>query len=84
VLVGEAGQRTERIDDALQEQALAAFLRGAGEQGYWGVLSWYIDRPGSENHLTLLNRDSRYGDLRARPAARVLRDLAVTRGDLGP
>jgi len=84
VLVGEAGQRTERVDDLLQEGALAGFLRRAGEQHYWGVLSWYIDRPGSENNLTLLNRDSRYGDLRPRPAARLLRDLATTRGDIGP
>jgi len=84
VLVGEAGQRTERVDDMLQEGALAGFLRRAGEQHYWGVLSWYIDRPGSENNLTLLNRDSRYGDLRPRPAARLLRDLATTRGDIGP
>jgi hypothetical protein len=84
VLVGEAGQRSERVDDALQAAALASFLRRAGEQHYWGVLSWYVDWPGSTNHLTLLDPASRYGGLRGRPAARVLRDLASARGDLGP
>ena len=84
VLVGEAGQRTERVDDSLQDAALRGFLRRAAEQHYWGVLSWYIDRPGSTNHLTLIDPSSSYGDLRPRPAARALRDLAASRGDLGP
>jgi hypothetical protein len=85
VLLGEVGQETERTDDALQTRALAGFLSRAASQHYWGVLAWYIDRPGSTNHLTLLDPASGYGGaLRPRPAVAEIRELARTRGDIGP
>jgi hypothetical protein len=85
VLVGEAGQKTERHDDALQATALSKMLARAASEHYLGVLSWYIDHPASRNHLTLLAPGSSYGgELRPRPAAKVLQSFARTRGDLGP
>jgi hypothetical protein len=84
VLLGEGGQAGEAYDDALLAAVLRRMLSDAATQGYWGILPWYLDHPGSRDHLTLLDPASSYEALRGRPALDEIRKFAASRGDIGP
>jgi hypothetical protein len=84
VLVGEAGQADPAYDDELGADVVANMLAAAADEGYWGILPWFLDHPGSRDHLTLLDPGASYAALRGRPALDAIRAFAAARGDLGP
>jgi hypothetical protein len=84
VLLGEVGQESSLYSDAQQAATMSSYLEAAAAQSYWGVLAWAIDHPGSTDRLSLLAKSSTYDDMTARPAAGVLREFTLGRGDIGP
>jgi hypothetical protein len=43
ILLGEFGQKTERVDDAIQRRATGAFLANAKANRFIGALGWRLD-----------------------------------------
>lgn len=84
VLLGEVGQASSTRDDELQRSAYASAVGDAYRLGYWGVLGWYLDYPGSTNEHAFFHSSSTWQDLQPRPITGELADFAATHTDLRP
>ena len=67
-VLGEFGQKSQRLDDALQRKVTAGFLAAARAQGFLAALGWRLDdeRPSTPSFSPVL---SYYRNGQERPAA---------------
>lgn len=72
LVLGEVGQKSKAVDDALQARVLERFLRHAEEVGALAVLPWRLeDRQAGQTHFSLWDGD------RPRAALAVLQGFAA-------
>jgi hypothetical protein len=80
IVVGEFGQRTRDVDDALQVRVTQAILSSACRYGFAGAFAWRLEdeQAGDGSHFTFWGRDDT-----PRPAVNVMQRYGRPRGRVG-